>query len=819
MRRWLWLWVALCVGFGSSSLAADDADLTSLPFELETDAQGSMDYDFRRQLYVARGGPGGRVRVRQHGRKLEADWVAYSRDTRRGVASGDVQISDGAETLRAQFVEFDVDTLEGVMFEAEFVGQRTPLELRGAEVAKTGERSYRFRDGRFTACRCPDPEAREPWQVTAEEAELEIEGYGTARNTSFEVFGVPVLWLPWMLYPLKTERQSGLLFPELAFSGRNGAEVGLPIFWAAGDPVNVTFTPRWLQKRGAKGDLDLEYVFGERSAGRFFGAGLYDDDVDTDTRRTPFGKGRWATHGSHDLFLPGGVRVKSRYAFASDNAYPNDFDDLEDYRHERFLPAESFAFRHAGGAGRFGAVAGAQHLDDLQNPDDTDRDEFLLNRLPNAQLHALPAPLPFADFLVPALDVRYAWYQQHELPQDVYGAARLVATNGRFLDSGIDGLPSMGVNVEQGLGPVGDPNGDDFAAGNPLGTEGDGIFQEGELLADEGHRVVLTPRLGVPLRIADVIEVYPEVGWHETLYQSRAQGSERRGMLTGRVEARMRLRGEIAGALHLFEPRVGWAIVDAPHQRDDPLFVPATAVPQTRVRDLELENVTRDWADRIADFHAVTFGFVNRLYARGSGGAGARLLADFVIQGLYDIERSRIGTIFLDGRAYPFEGAWTRFGVGFDAHAGNLDEALLRVGWSDPRGDALELGYRFLREVPRFFEDFPSANRRFDGFNAEFDRVNQLDGGVRVAITANWAVGYRAVYSFERNLLIGNRGFVEYTSRCLCWAVALEVRESRGRGVAFGLRYRLTGLGDDARRRPRAGAEPAAGSLDAFGGV
>ena len=253
-RAWLCLsLVLLCLAPSAHAQLTDVSE--GHPFEIEA---GSMEYEFRRKLYVARAGPDGRVVIRQKGRRLHADWVAYSRATRRGVASGNVIITEGADELRTAFVEFDIDTLEGVMFDAELVAESTPMELHGGEIAKTGERTYAFRDGRFTTCRCPDPEAREPWEITAESAELEVEGYGTARNTTVEVLGVPVLWLPWMIYPLKTERQTGLLFPEFAYSGRNGFEVGLPLFVAAGDPVNLTFTPRWLSERGAKGDLEME---------------------------------------------------------------------------------------------------------------------------------------------------------------------------------------------------------------------------------------------------------------------------------------------------------------------------------------------------------------------------------------------------------------------------------------------------------------------------------------------------------------------------------------------------------------------------------
>jgi len=806
------------------------------PFHLESD---SLDYESRRKLYVARGGADGQVLIRQGKRELRADWVAYSRVTRRAVASGNVSFTDGTDTLRTEFFEFDIETLEGVLFDAEFVGQRTPMELRGAEIRKTGEDTYIFKEGRFTACRCPDPDSREPWELRAEEADLEIEGYGIARNSTLEVLGVPVMWLPWMVYPLKTERQSGLLFPEFGISGRNGVDIGLPVFVAAGDPVNVMFTPRWLQKRGAKGDLGLDYVVGERSGGGLFGSGLYDEDVDPNSLRTPFEQGRWGTIGTHDLFLPGDARFAARYAFASDNAYPTDFNDLARYREDRFLPAEAFAGGDFGPAGVAGGLVGAQYFNDLQNPNDTDRDDFLLNRLPEAQFHTLPAELPLLRWLVPSLDVRFAWFQQQELPERAYSTTLLVTDNGRFLDTGVDGLPTCKngpttpangcgaeIDVEQGRNGAGssaaipDPDFDNNSVSNPGGTENDGVFQEGELLADSGQRVLFHPRVALPLRIADVVEFTPEVGWQETLYQSDFFGPKRRGFLTGRMDLGARFRGRLGNAIHLVEPHAGWAWVDAPNQDGNPLYVPAPEVPQTRLRELDLDNVTRDWADRIPKYQAVTLGVSNRFYAAPAGvGGESVLLADFVLQGRYDIENSKFGWLVLDGRAYPFPGAVTRFSVGFDMDDAALTEGLLDFSWTDDRGDALLLDYRFIRNIPQFFEAFPEQNDRFERYAGEFDSVNQLSGGARVAITRQWALSYTIAYSFEREVLLGNTASVEYVSRCGCWAAEVVLGQSRSRGASLSFRYRLLGLGDDSRRGVVPSPSGPGSLLDAFGGV
>lgn len=766
----------------------------------------TLEFDQPRKLYVARG----RVRITQEGRELQADWIAFSNVTRRGVASGGVVFSDGVDTVYTEFIEFDIDTLEGVMFEAEFDRQRGQMELRGKEVAKTGEQTYHFREGEFTTCQCPDDDAREPWQIKAREADLELEGYGTARNTTFEVLGIPIAWMPWMMWPLKTERQTGLLFPHINISGRNGFEFGLPVFIAAGDPVNLTVTPYYLSKRGFKGDLGIDYVVGQESGGQLFGAYLpHDSDVDANSRRTPFRTQRWGTSGTHDFFLEDDVRLKARYVFVSDNSYTNDFDEFSRYREDRYLPSRVMLEKPFGPSDAFGFLAGAQYSDDQQNPDDTDRDAFVLNRLPEAQLQALPqsVPLPWTDWLVPSLGLRYARYDQEDRPQNYYTDDLLVTSNGRFFDTGRDGIPTgpSGDRVEQGRtladAATADPNADNFdAVSNPTGTEGDGLFQEGELMADSGQRALVTPRLGAAFRLFDAVEVFPEVGWHETLYQSAAQGFERRGMLTGRLDVRTRLRRDFGSVSHLIEPRLGWAYVERVSQSGNPLYVPATAVPQVRIRELDLENLTRDWADRIRKQNLVTVGVGNRVYRDGAGaGIAPMLLADVVLQAGYDIARSEFANVYLDGRSYPIRGMTTRFSVGFDPEHANVDEALVGLGWSDDRGDRANLGYRYLRDVPEFFEAFPEQNDRFDGYRGRFSRVHQIDGGFRIAINPQWALLYGVAYSFERKLFLGNGGGVEYISRCRCWAVRVQLRDNRTRGPSVSFEYMLIGVGDDSR--------------------
>ncbi len=114
-------------------------------------------------------------------------------------------------------------------------------------------------------------------------------------------------------------------------------------------------------------------------------------------------------------------------------------------------------------------------------------------------------------------------------------------------------------------------------------------------------------------------------------------------------------------------------------------------------------------------------------------------------------------------------------------------------------GHRISFTHRFLRDIPRFFEAFPEQNDRFDDFTSGQDRVHQVDLALRVALGARRAATYRVAYSFEKSLLFGNEGGIEYISGCRCWAGRIELMQDRSRGVGVRVLYTLLGLGDDSR--------------------
>ena len=806
--------IALLSAAGATPAAqAQDTDPAPSPpaYELTAD---ELEYESRTGIYVARGS----VVIRRGDRTLSADWASFSNTTRRGVASGNVVLREGRDSVYAEFVEFDVEALTGVVFQARLDSEDSHFRLQGAEIRKTGDDTYSIEDGSITSCRCDDEEGRAAWRIRAKKADAEVGGYVTTRNATFEVLDVPILWLPWMKYAM-TDRKSGFLMPDLGYGGRDGVRVGLPFFWAVADPLNVVLTPSWIKTRGVKGDLALDFVYGEQSGGDLRGSFIHDDSIDSDDPRTPFSDNRWAVAGEQDAHLPDGWRAQADFRFVSDNDYVLDFAGLRRYRTNRFLESTALAGKALGEAGRYFLQASARFADDMMNPDDVDRDRYLMQRLPEVAFSVLPAPLPWTSHVVPALDARFVYFYPRDLAGNVVplagnvpGGADVVTDDGVFLDTGIDATP----DAEERDPTTGDFDADDHHGDNdPAGTEGNGVFDEGEPLADRGQRFEISPRIGFPWRLGDVAELYPELSWVQTLYSSHAQGFAERGLLTARADLRTRLRRSFGKSLtHVLEPRVGYAFVRGTSQSGNPLYVPGTATPQERLRQLGLENVVRDSADRVGRFNGLTVGFGNRIFRRPKDGGAPLLLADITVSAGYEFFEREWANVYLDGRTYAWHGAATRFSLGIDPTGPKIDEGLAELAWRSDPGHGVALRYRWLRDIPAFFEDFPFG-RRYRNFDA-LDHVNQISALLRVALGQRWALTYRFAFGIEHTELIDNSGGIEYVSRCRCWAIRLELGGDRASGVQAGVRFRLMGLGDDATPF---GSISALGLLDAPGGV
>lgn len=770
--------------------AAKDRARLDDPFEITADR---IDYDGERGLYVATGN----VRIVQPARSLRANWVAFSTLTRIGVAEGGVELQDGADQLAAEFMVFDVDSLQGILFQASLDAGSEGFRVRAGELIRTGKNTFTTRDGVFSTCRC-EPGERLPWQITSKEAEVELGGHGTIKNSTFDVLGVPVLWIPWAFFPVKSERETGFLLPDFQLGGRGGYGIGLPFFWAAHPQLNVTATQRFFSERGYKQDAEFEYVFGERGEGDLFVSGLH-DRFDEPSGATS--SRRWGVLWEHDQNLPAKFRWQTDVKAASDNFYSDDFQEFQPYREFRFIESTTNAARDFGASGGFGAMVAARFADDVQGftyvPLDTnvetefvDKDDFILQRFVEGRADVAPGTLVAPFGLEARFDselIYFASLRPHEKIFDAQVGANKVSSDGRFYDVGIDAAV-----------------GNAFIDQVTQDGEDDGLFQPGEAIAERGTRVVLHPRVARVFSLGSAAEFVPEIGWAQTLYKTDQQEFAERGLLTGRMDLRSRLARDYVyedgtALRHVIEPRLGWALVSERQQRKNPLFVPLGTVPQSRLRVLSLENVTRNPSDRIDNANQVVLGLNQNFYQRARAGGSTRLQASLLTAIDWNFAEQGLGDISLEARIFRMGPFNSRVSGAFDPEAAAVDEGLAELHFykrvSNPwiRAVRLSTQYRYRRRVPVFLD----TNRGSEDIGQD-SAVNQISLLTTLELTARFRLRYSTIFKIAgEDEFIKNEGGIEYVSKCRCWGLGLSVSSQSRQGIGGGFTIRFLGLGDE----------------------
>lgn len=154
---------------------------------------------------------------------------------------------------------------------------------RGYAAALTAtEQEVMLDDALFTTC----PQQDNSWALHASEINIETDaGWGEARHAVFKIKDIPVLYLPYITFPVNEERRSGVLLPKFGSSQKLGVDVELPYYLNLAENYDLTLTPRYMSKRGAQlksefrylteqhqGNLRLEYLNSDNEKPDNFGA-------------------------------------------------------------------------------------------------------------------------------------------------------------------------------------------------------------------------------------------------------------------------------------------------------------------------------------------------------------------------------------------------------------------------------------------------------------------------------------------------------------------------------------------------------------------
>jgi len=165
----------------------------------------------------------------------------------------------------------------------------------------------------YTTC---DP-SQPVWKLSAPQIEVDNdEGFGTARNAVLRIGKVPVLWAPYFKFPIDDRRKTGLLFPQLGMSGRNGFDYTQPIYLNLAPNYDDTLMPRYMSRRGLMLDNEFRYLY-NGGRGELLTAYIPNDKLrDRDRGRVMFS-------GYHNV--DSHWQARANLAWVSDERYVEDF--------------------------------------------------------------------------------------------------------------------------------------------------------------------------------------------------------------------------------------------------------------------------------------------------------------------------------------------------------------------------------------------------------------------------------------------------------------------------------------------------------------
>jgi len=303
----------------------------------------------------------GRVELRTHRETVLADKLSYAIPEQTIYGDGDVVLRRGFDWITGPQLQYKRDTETGFFRSPRFFVAEANAHGDAKEIRFTGPDRFVAVDASYTTCVASHPD----WYLRGEQLEVDnLRKVGTARNVSVHFLDVPVLYAPWLQFPLSNERKSGFLTPTLGSTGVRGFEISTPYYLNLAPNYDATLTPRYMTKRGLQIGAQFRYLLGDDTAPLGVAVGEMNAEFLPHDRST--GENRYALAWKHnEQFAPwlGGFINLNK---VSDDKYFADFADRIAVTSQKTLPREAGLIATHG---PWSFLARAQSFQTLQDPE------------------------------------------------------------------------------------------------------------------------------------------------------------------------------------------------------------------------------------------------------------------------------------------------------------------------------------------------------------------------------------------------------------------------------------------------------------------
>ena len=293
----------------------------------------AADLEYRRDDYAVLTGS---VHVHYQDIDLQADKAEIDLSTKIVTATGKVIIDQGPRRLTGTTAVFDLGAKTGTLTQA--TGKVAPdYYFSGTQWRRRARHLHG--DRRRLHLLRPDGAGLElPPRQRARRGRR----YAHVHNASLRAKRLPLLYTPYILWPVKTERSSGLLMPNIGYSDRRGAQLGLAYFQTLGRSYDTTFHVDLFSKSFLGLGDEFRYRPSEGTRGDLIGYMVRDSEkLAGDPVKDEW---RWKVEWNHVTNdLPWGMRGLVHYTNFSDFNFFRDFERDFDRNTVRFIDSRASA--------------------------------------------------------------------------------------------------------------------------------------------------------------------------------------------------------------------------------------------------------------------------------------------------------------------------------------------------------------------------------------------------------------------------------------------------------------------------------------------
>ncbi len=305
--------VCLALGWAATLANADQAVSTrgqqpgpGLPAGLEIEWQGRLEQ-------TEDGGAEfiGPVTMVWRESRIQADRLSL-RDRRYIEAEGNVLIVWGQNRVFGNRMHYDLEEERGVIEEA--IGYALDQYLIWAEkIEKIGDKKLKLTQATVTTCTQPLPY----WSFAVSSATVTLESYARMWNVRLRALKAPVLYVPYLVWPVKPDRAAGFLMPEFGSTAERGQVVTLPLFVPLGRSADMTLIGRYYTEAGFMSGSEFRFIPNLKGSGTLSGF-VIDDDAAGEERY------RFDYHQTQEF--RNGFRMVADVGLVSDSDYYTDFE-------------------------------------------------------------------------------------------------------------------------------------------------------------------------------------------------------------------------------------------------------------------------------------------------------------------------------------------------------------------------------------------------------------------------------------------------------------------------------------------------------------